>query len=59
MSPKARYCVIAAHKQISDFSTEYVKRVTLFKTPLKKVGKKRQWQAVSRPSPVTFRNFRG
>ena len=26
MSLKARYCVIAAHKQIPDFSPKYVKR---------------------------------
>lgn len=38
MRPKARYCIIAAHKKFADFSSEYVKRVTLFKTPLKKVG---------------------
>ena len=54
MSPKARYCFIAAHKQIADFSSEYVKRVILFKTPLKKVGKKRKCQEVSGSSPVTF-----
>ena len=57
MSPKARYCVIAAHKQIADFSSEYVKRITLFKTPLKKVGKKRECQEVSGSSPITFHNL--
>jgi len=30
MSPKARYCVIAAHKQIPDFSPKYGKKDHMF-----------------------------